>query len=140
MTFEEVTLKNVRVTVNFDIDLNTLKRFLETKERDCDDLMAIYDMICTQSDRLNEQGEPENIRAYFDIDPETFNLLEKQVKTDFKKSYVTDSDHPHLRRIKCLSLTISNYLKVSTDKSEKNGLYQLTVMMMTFYLMSLKKP
>ena len=53
MTFEEVTLKNVRVTVNFDIDLNTLKRFLETKERDCDDLMAIYDMICTQSDRLN---------------------------------------------------------------------------------------
>ena len=100
MTFEEVTLKNVRVTVNFDIDLNTLKRFLETKERDCDDLMAIYDMICTQSDRLNEQGEPENIRAYFDIDPETFNLLEKQVKTDFKKSYVTHSDHPHLRRIK----------------------------------------
>ena len=100
MTFEEVTLKNVRVTVNFDIDLNTLKRFLETKERDCDDLMAIYDMICTQSDRLNEQGEPENIRAYFDIDPATFNLLEKQVKTDFKKSYVTDSDHPHLRRIK----------------------------------------
>ena len=100
MTFEEVTLKNVRVTVNFDIDLYTLKRFLETKERDCDDLMAIYDMICTQSDRLNEQGEPENIRAYFDIDPETFNLLEKQVKTDFKKSYVTDSDHPHLRRIK----------------------------------------
>ena len=100
MTFEEVTLKNVRVTVNFDIDLNTLKRFLETNERDCDDLMAIYDMICTQSDRLNEQGEPENIRAYFDIDPETFNLLEKQVKTDFKKSYVTDSDHPHLRRIK----------------------------------------
>ena len=100
MTFEEVTLKNVRVTVNFDIDLNTLKRFLETKERDCDDLMAIYDMICTQSDRLNEQGEPENIRAYFDIDPETFNLLEKRVKTDFKKSYVTDSDHPHLKRIK----------------------------------------
>ena len=100
MTFEEVTLKNVRVTVNFDIDLNTLKRFLETKERDCDDLMAIYDMICTQSDRLNEQGEPENIRAYFDIDPETFNLLEKQIKTDLKKSYVTDSEHPHLRRIK----------------------------------------
>ena len=36
----------------------------------------------------------------FDIDPETFNLLEQQVKTDLKKSYVTDSDHPHLRRIK----------------------------------------
>ena len=100
MTFEEVTLKNVRVPVNFDIDLDTLKRYLETKEKDFDDVMAIYDMICTQSDRLNEQGEPENIRAYFDIDPETFNLLEKQVKTDFKKSYVTDSDHPHLRRIK----------------------------------------
>ena len=100
MTFEEVTLKNVKVTINFEIDLDTLEHYLETKERDCDDLMAIYDMICTQSDRLNEQGEPENIRAYFDIDPETFNLLEKQVKTDFKKSYVTDSDHPHLRRIK----------------------------------------
>ena len=100
MALEKITLKNVKVTINFDIDLDTLKRFLETKERDCDDLMAIYDMICTHSDRLNEQGEPENIRAYFDIDPETFNLLEKQVKTDFKKSYVTDSDHPHLRRIK----------------------------------------
>ena len=100
MTLEKVTLKNVKVTINFDIDLNTLRRFLETKETDKDDVMAIYDMICTQSDKLNEQGEPENIRAYFDIDPETFNLLEKQIKTDLKKSYVTDSDHPHLRRIK----------------------------------------
>jgi hypothetical protein len=100
MALEKVTLKNVRVTVNFDIDLNTLKRYLRTKEMDKDNVMAIYDMICTQSDRLNEQGEPENIRAFFDIDPETFNLLEQQVKTDLKKSYVTDSDHPHLRRIK----------------------------------------
>jgi|TARA_A200000159_G_C7306107_1_gene332424 hypothetical protein len=100
MALEKVTLKNVRVTLNFDIDLDTLKRYLETKERDFDDLMAIYDMISIQSDRLNEQGEPENIRAYFDLDPETFNLLEQQVKTDLKKSYVTDSDHPHLRRIK----------------------------------------
>ena len=100
MTFEEVTLKNVRVTVNFDIDLDTFKRYLRTKEKDFDDVMAIYDMICTQSNRLNEQGEPENIRAFFDIDPETFVLLEQQVKSDLKKSYVTDSDHPHLRRIK----------------------------------------
>ena len=100
MALEKVTLKNVKVTLNFDIDLDTLKHYLETKERDFDDLMAIYDMISIQSDRLNEQGEPENIRAYFDIDPETFNLLEQQVKTDLKKSYVTDSDHPHLRRIK----------------------------------------
>ena len=100
MALEKVTLKNVRVTLNFDIDLDTLKRYLETKERDFDDLMAIYDMISIQSDRLNEQGEPETIRAYFDLDPETFNLLEQQVKTDLKKSYVTDSDHPHLRRIK----------------------------------------
>ena len=100
MALEKVTLKNVKVTLNFDIDLDTLKHYLETKERDFDDLMAIYDMISIQSDRLNEQGEPENIRAYFDLDPETFNLLEQQVKTDLKKSYVTDSDHPHLRRIK----------------------------------------
>ena len=91
MTSEEVTLKNVKVTVNFEIDLDTLKRYLATKERDFDDVMAIYDMICTQSDRLNEQGEPENIRAYFDVDPETLNLLEKEVKR---------SHHPHLRRIK----------------------------------------
>ena len=91
MTFEEVTLKNVRVTINFDIDLDTLKRYLATKERDFDDVMAIYDMICTQSNKLNEQGEPENIRAYFDVDPETLNLLEKEVKR---------SRHPHLRRIK----------------------------------------
>jgi hypothetical protein len=91
MTSEKVTLKNVKVTVNFEIDLDTLKRYLATKERDFDDVMAIYDMICTQSDRLNEQGEPENIRAYFDVDPETLNSLEKEVKR---------SRHPHLRRIK----------------------------------------
>ena len=97
MAFEKVTLKNVKVTLNFDIDLDTLKRYLETKERDLDDLMAIYDMISIQSDRLNEQGEPENIRAYFDLDPETFNLLEEKVKKSvkFKTSF-----HPHLKRIK----------------------------------------
>ena len=100
MTLEKTTLKNVKVTINFDIDLDTLKRYLQTKEADKDDVMAIYDMICTQSDRLNEQHEPENIRAYFDIDPETFVLLEQRVKSNLKKSYVTDSDHPHLRRIK----------------------------------------
>ena len=92
MTLEKVTLKNVKVTINFDIDLDTLKRYLQTKETDKDDVMAIYDMICTQSDRLNEQGEPENIRAFFDIDPETLHLLEKQVKDN--------NNHPHLRRIK----------------------------------------
>ena len=97
MALEKVTLKNVKVTLNFDIDLDTLKRYLETKERDFDDLMAIYDMISTQSDRLNEQGEPENIRAFFDIDPETLNLLEEEVKrlVKFKTSF-----HPHLKRIK----------------------------------------
>ena len=97
MALEKVTLKNVRVTINFDIDLDTLKRYLRTKEIDKDDVMAIYDMICSQSDRLNEQGEPENIRAYFDIDPETFNLLEEEVKRSIK---FKTSFHPHLKRIK----------------------------------------
>ena len=97
MALEKVTLKNVKVTLNFDIDLDTLKHYLETKERDFDDLMAIYDMIGMQSDRLNEQGEPENIRAYFDIDPETFNLLEEKVKRSIK---FKTSFHPHLKRIK----------------------------------------
>ena len=97
MALEKVTLKNVRVTVNFDIDLNTLKRYLRTKEMDKDDVMAIYDMICTQSDRLNEQGEPENIRAFFDIDPETLNLVEDEIKTSMK---FKTSFHPHLKRIK----------------------------------------
>ena len=97
MTLEKVTLKNVRVTVNFDIDLNTLKRYLRTKEMDKDDVMAIYDMICTQSDRLNEQGEPENIRAFFDIDPEDLNLIEEEIKTSMK---FKTSFHPHLKRIK----------------------------------------
>jgi len=100
MTFEEVTLKNVKVTINFEIDLDTLEHYLETKEKDTDDVMAIYDMICTHFARLDEQGEPDNIRSYFDIDPETFVLLEQRVKSNLKKSYVTDSDHPHLRRIK----------------------------------------
>ena len=97
MTSEEVTLKNVKVTVNFEIDLDTLKRYLETKERDFDDVMAIYDMICTQSDRLNEQGEPENIRAFFDIDPETLNSVEDEVRKSIK---FKTSFHPHLKRIK----------------------------------------
>ena len=64
---------------------------------DKDDVMAIYDMICTQSDRLNEQGEPENIRAFFDIDPETLNLIEEEIKTSMK---FKTSFHPHLKRIK----------------------------------------
>ena len=97
MTLEKVTLKNVKVTINFDIDLNTLRRFLETKEADKDDVMAIYDMICTQSDRLNEQNEPENIRAYFDIDPETLSLVEDEVRKSIK---FKTSFHPHLKRIK----------------------------------------
>ena len=97
MAIEKVTLKNVKVTINFDIDLDTLRRFLETKEADKDDVMAIYDMICTQSDRLNEQGEPENIRAFFDIDPETLNLVEDEVRKSIK---FKTSFHPHLKRIK----------------------------------------
>ena len=100
MTFEEVTLKNVKVTINFDIDLDTLEHYLATKEADKNDIIAIYDMICTHFARLDEQGEPDNIRSYFDIDPETFVLLEQRIKSNLKKSYVTDSDHPHLRRIK----------------------------------------
>ena len=64
---------------------------------DKDDVMAIYDMICTQSDRLNEQGEPENIRAFFDIDPEDLNLIEEEIKTSMK---FKTSFHPHLKRIK----------------------------------------
>ena len=97
MAIEKVTLKNVKVTINFDIDLDTLRRFLETKEADKDDVMAIYDMICTQSNRLNEQGEPENIRAFFDIDPETLNLVEDEVRKSIK---FKTSFHPHLKRIK----------------------------------------
>ena len=97
MAIEKVTLKNVKVTINFDIDLDTLRRFLETKEADKDDVMAIYDMICTQSNRLNEQGEPENIRAFFDIDPETLNLIEGEVRKSIK---FKTSFHPHLKRIK----------------------------------------
>ena len=100
MALEKVTLKNVKVTINFEIDLDTLEHYLETKEKDKDDVMAIYDMTCTHFARLDEQDEPDNIRAYFDIDPETFVLLEQRVKSNLKKSYVTDSDHPHLRRIK----------------------------------------
>ena len=100
MTFEEVTLKNVKVTINFDIDLDTLEHYLATKEADKNDIIANYDMICTHFARLDEQGEPDNIRSYFDIDPETFVLLEQRIKSNLKKSYVTDSDHPYLRRIK----------------------------------------
>ena len=97
MTLEKVTLKNVRVTINFDIDLDTLEHYIETKEADKDDVEAIYDMICTHFARLDEQGEPDNVRAYFDVDPETFNLLEEKVKRSIK---FKTSFHPHLRRIK----------------------------------------
>ena len=34
MTLEKVTLKNVKVTINFDIDLDTFAHYLETKEAD----------------------------------------------------------------------------------------------------------
>ena len=57
--------------------------------------MAIYGKVCTQSDRLNEQGEPENIRAFFDIDPEL-----QQPKTRLEDNKVQDFIHPHLKRIK----------------------------------------
>ena len=100
MTLEKVTLKNVKVTINFDIDRDTFKHYLETKEADKDDIMAIYDMICTHFARLHEQGEPQNIRAYFDVNPETLYLIEEEIKSDLKRSRVTDSNHPHLRRIK----------------------------------------
>ena len=59
--------------------------------------MAIYDMFCTHTARLVEQDEPDNIRAFFDIDPETFNLLEEVVKRSMK---FKTSFHPHLKRIK----------------------------------------
>ena len=97
MTFEKVTLKNVKVTINFEIDLDTLEHYIETKEKDTDDVMAIYDMICTHFARLDEQGEPDNVRAYFDVDPETFNLIEEKVKRSIK---FKTSFHPHLKRIK----------------------------------------
>jgi hypothetical protein len=97
MTLEKTTLKNVKVTINFDIDLDTLKHYLETKEADKDDIMAIYDMICTHFARLHEQGEPQNIRAFFDINPETLNLIEDEVRKSIK---FKTSFHPHLRRIK----------------------------------------
>ena len=92
MTLEKVTLKDVKVTINFDIDRDTLKHYLETKEADKDDIMAIYDMICTHFARLHEQGEPQNIRAYFDVNPETLHLIEEEIRND--------NNHPHLRRIK----------------------------------------
>ena len=97
MDLEKVTQKNVKVNINFDIDLDTLKHYIETKEADKDDVMAIYDMMCTHFARLAEQDEPDNIRAFFDIDPETFNLLEGVVKRSMK---FKTSFHPHLRRIK----------------------------------------
>ena len=97
MTFEKPTLKNVKVTINFDIDLDTFKHYLETKEEDKDDIMAIYDMICTHFARLHEQGEPENIRIYFDLHPKTLNLIEDEVRKSIK---FKTSFHPHLRRIK----------------------------------------
>ena len=97
MALEKVTLKNVKVTINFEIDLDTLEHYIETKEADKDNVEAIYDMICTHFARLDEQGEPENVRAYFDVDPETFNLLEEKVKRSIK---FKTSFHPHLKRIK----------------------------------------
>jgi len=97
MALEKVTLKNVKGTLNFEIELDTLKHYIETKEADKDDVEAIYDMICTHFARLDEQGEPDNVRAYFDVDPETLNLIEEEIKTSMK---FKTSFHPHLKRIK----------------------------------------
>ena len=51
-----------------DIDLLEYNRYFETKELD-GDLMAIYDLIFTHSDRRCEKGEPDDIQIYFEEPP-----------------------------------------------------------------------
>ena len=58
----------MRVTFTMDIDLLEYNRYFETKELD-GDLMAIYDLIFTHSDRRWEKGEPDDIQIYFEEPP-----------------------------------------------------------------------
>ena len=58
----------MRVTFTMDIDLLEYNRYFETKELD-GDLMAIYDLIFTHSDRRWEKGAPDDIQIYFEESP-----------------------------------------------------------------------
>lgn len=58
----------MRVTFTMDIDLLEYNRYFKTKELD-GDLMAIYDLIFTHSDRRWEKGEPDDIQIYFEEHP-----------------------------------------------------------------------
>ena len=50
------------------IDLLEYNRYFKTKELD-GDLMAIYDLIFTHSDRRWEKGAPDDIQIYFEESP-----------------------------------------------------------------------
>ena len=67
-----MTTKNITVTVCFDVDLFEYNRYFKVRKTD-GEVIAIYDLICTQSDRLNEQGKPENIRISFPEEEESKN-------------------------------------------------------------------
>ena len=67
-----MTTKNITVTVCFDVDLFEYNRYFKVRKTD-GEVVAIYDLICTQSDRLNEQGTPENNRIYFPEEEESKN-------------------------------------------------------------------
>ena len=58
----------MRVTFTMDIDLLEYNRYFKTKDLD-GDLMAIYDLIFTHSDRRWEKGEPDDIQIYFEEPP-----------------------------------------------------------------------
>ena len=67
-----MTTKNITVTVCFDVDLFEYNRYFKVRKTD-GEVIAIYDLSSTQSDRLNEQGKPENIRIYFPEEEESKN-------------------------------------------------------------------
>ena len=67
-----MTTKNITVTVCFDVYLFEYNRYFKVRKTD-GEVVAIYDLICTQSDRLNEQGKPENISIYFPEEEESKN-------------------------------------------------------------------
>ena len=52
-----MSTKNITVTVCFDVDLFEYNRYFKVRKTD-GEVIAIYDLICTHSARLNEQGKP----------------------------------------------------------------------------------
>ena len=63
-----MSTKNITVTVCFDVDLFEYNRYFKVRKAD-GEVIAIYDLIFTHSDRRWENRQPDDIQIYFEEPP-----------------------------------------------------------------------